>query len=287
MEKGLINFQATPTHVDTVLRSIETLLSPLAREKGLEFVVDIAPEFHCAIVIEASALRRILLNLGSNAVKFTQEGKVIFKASSEGHRFLLEVTDTGIGMAKDQMERIFDPFVQVDSSMTRDHGGTGLGLSICRSMVASMAGELSVQSQPEVGSTFTLSLPLYWQEQAPESTKTIHLKKVLIVDDDPNNLVFLKAILERRDFEVSTAEDGRDCLEKMEGETFGMILLDIHMPVMDGIETFRVIRREGVETLVVGMSSHTDTDEILLYRKVGFDDFLPKPIAASTIEELV
>ena len=267
------------------------------RQKGLELVCNLSEELPDILQGDALRVKQIILNLLGNAVKFTAQGQIrieVRQVSREGNRVTLRlsVRDTGIGISAAAMERIFAPFEQADSSTTRRYGGTGLGLSICRRLVELMGGRIWAESTQGVGSCFHVELPFLLQkrpEPALSPVKTMlpehkpsHSLQILLAEDNLINARSMTAILSRLGHQVTTVADGMQAVEQWRSTRWDCILMDVQMPVLDGIEATRMIRREeqqrGSHTLVIALTAHAlrgDRERILAE---GFDSYIAKPV---------
>ena len=287
IEAGKLELEDVAFDVDKLGRQIYLMWSETARQKGLELVLEIDPETPAWLHGDPVRVRQVLLNLISNALKFTEQGAVnvrIAPLSPQGVEIV--VADTGIGMRQDQQEKLFQAFSQAEISTTRRFGGTGLGLSICRQLAEMMGGEISVVSEPGSGSTFRVTLPLP-EADAPiedgHAAEVVSLegRRVLVVDDNKVNQAVARAILEAAGAVVDTADDGVDCLEALRGGGFEAVLMDVHMPRMDGEEALARIRAgeagdRGVPVLALTADAMAGDGDRLL--GLGFDDVHPKPI---------
>ena len=273
-----------------------------ARGIGLSWQADGAlPE---KVEGDSVRLRQVLTNLVSNAIKFTSRGRVLITVSSRPPapddapgqmRVSFAVADSGVGIPEDKLAHIFSPFAQADDSITRRFGGTGLGLAIASSLAELMGGKLGVVSKLGLGSTFQLVLPLYADAVPPAAVRGalpassgkqsgLH---VLVVEDTPVNQVLCRAVLVKAGHRVSLADDGAQALEMLERERFDVILMDMQMPVMDGLEATRRIRaREqvtGGHLPIVALTANAMEKDRLRCLEAGMDDFVTKPFRADTV----
>ena len=284
------NLNLKPDERQEVLANVSDLFVVHADGKGLElfFDIDSVPP---VLVGDPLRLGQVMNNLVGNAVKFTESGEVHVKVEEvavEGEFVSLRfsVRDTGIGMTPEQAERLFHAFTQADGSTTRKYGGTGLGLTISKRLVEMMGGEITVISTPGQGSTFRVQLALI-PAQAPlagsqaEPVANFEGARILVVDDNLVNQAVARAILESAGAMVATADDGRQALARLRVEDFDVVLMDVHMPEMDGIEAVRRIRageggRVDIPILALTADAMSGEAERLLAR--GFDDAHPKPV---------
>jgi signal transduction histidine kinase/ActR/RegA family two-component response regulator len=291
IEAGKLDLAAYDFDLDTVVQPVREAFGVVAQEKGLDFSVDIDAEAMGAWRGDGDRLRQILSNLVSNAVKFTAAGKVhaTFTAAYAGG-LRLAVSDTGIGIPADKMAGLFEKFTQADSSMTRQYGGTGLGLAICRELVNLMDGRIWVDSVEGEGSTFYIELPFARAESAVTSAepvadaevdgRSVHL---LAAEDNPVNQKVLQAVVEPMGVELTIVGDGAQAVEAWRTGEFDAILMDIQMPVMDGISAAKAIRAaersDGrVRTPILALTANALTHQVEEYIAAGMDGHVAKPI---------
>ncbi len=237
-------------------------------------------------------LRQILRNLIDNALRFTGQGGVtVTLGLPDAGQVAVDVADTGIGIAPPDQDRIFDPFVQLDDRMGRMHGGRGLGLSLARKLAEAMGGQLTVQSQPGVGSVFHLGLPLPVAEPALPATPTLELAgaPVLVADDNRANRKLLEVMLSRLGAEVTLAEDGRAAIEAWAPGRFSLLLLDINMPSLTGTEVIADIRRQeqaaGLAPVpAYAVSANARPEQVETYVAAGFDGCIAKPFTIAALK---
>jgi signal transduction histidine kinase/ActR/RegA family two-component response regulator len=265
------------------------------RKKGLVLKTDIDKDIPHGLLGDQLRIKQIILNLLGNAIKFTTQGSIMLSARLlERHEtFVLvqiEVSDTGAGITPEALERIFEPFEQGDSSTNRKYGGTGLGLNICRRLAEFMGGSISVKSTPDVGSCFTVILPISLGtgvtiKEIPQKV-TVSCDgpplRILYVEDDKANIDVCASLLQMLGHEVTTAENGKECLAALEKGCFDIVLMDIQMPVMNGEEALLEIRQREVVSSshqrVIALTAYSlqgDRERLL---SAGFDDYVSKPI---------
>ena len=309
VEAGKLEVVMAPVSVATLCADVRQIFEPIAAEKSLSFEISIADGVPDTIVTDQQRLEQVLKNLLSNACKFTERGVVgldvgLSDPDSEGRRRLaLVVRDTGIGIAADKQQLIFEAFQQADGTTSRRYGGTGLGLSISREIAQLLGGELHVESRVDQGSTFTLLLPLDIAPTVPRrtpkprrvapaptrrpSSATWEGTRVVVVDDDVRNLYALASALEARSMTAFCADSGHQCLKLLEATPgIDMVLIDIMMPEMDGYETIRRIReapeRAGLPIIAVTAKAMDADREASL--NAGASDYITKPV---DMEELL
>ena len=297
IEAGQLELELAPFDPGAVLREVEALWGPHAASRGLVLRIETPPDLPASVLGDAMRLRQVLFNLVSNAIKFTAAGIVRVRAgvAIEGGVAALEVTvtDTGIGIPAERHESIFSPFVQADSSMTRRYGGTGLGLSIARSLARRMGGDLTVASRPGGGSAFTLTcaLPL---AQAPgvaaveSGATTAPELRVLAVDDNVLNRRILAAMLDLWPVSTVWATNGVEALAQLEQERFDVVLMDVQMPVMDGLAATRRLRGSdgpNRDVPVIALTANAREEDRLECLAAGMTDFLAKPVRPQALLE--
>ena len=306
IEAGKLTLEATEFSLRVVLDQLTKTLAIRAREKGLDLIYKVDDQVPDQLVGDPTRLRQIFLNLLSNAIKFTEDGSVAIAVicnRGEGSAIELEVAvrDTGIGIPQDKLDTIFESFTQADRSTTRQYGGTGLGLGISSELVEMMQGRIWVESETGRGSTFHFTATMQVGEASPVAdgspTSSSHSTyaqvptgldkpasrlKILVVEDNHFNQMVALGILEKDRHEVSIAENGRVALEQLERQVFDVVLMDVEMPEMDGIEATQAIReRERDSTVhvpIIGLTAHAmqgDEDRCLA---AGMDAYVPKPI---------
>lgn len=300
MEAGMMKIQFSPVNLRIILDEIEQIFKLKVNKKGLSFKLKIAPGFPPLLVLDEARLRQVLLNLVGNAVKFTEQGSVTIsvqassqKDSSDNVKLTIAISDTGIGIPKEEQENIFQSFRQQAGQSNRKYGGTGLGLSVSKKLTQMMNGEIQVESTPGAGSIFTLILhdvkAVYTQPGEAEengfdfSKIRFNKEAVLVVDDVESNRLLLKELLGEPGLQVFTAENGEEALFLAEELRPQLIIMDIRMPIMDGIECTRRLKEnpDTVNIPVIALSASTKVAEENAMIKTGFDGYLPKPVTTN------
>lgn len=303
VESGHMELEETEFDLWELLDSMTLPLAARAQEKGLEFALEIVPGTPCCLVGDPVRLKQILVNLAGNAVKFTAMGQVkikVFALSADEQQAMLcfEVEDTGLGIPKDKQETVFQSFTQVDASTTRKYGGTGLGLAICRQLVALFGGSLDVQSEVGKGSLFRFTSNFRLQDRQAEqpisSAKPVadpgeipdfQGASILLVEDNPVNQEVALAILDCWNLTPDIAVTGLEAVEALRAKIYDLVLMDVQMPDMDGLEATRIIRRDegglaGPNVVIVAMTAHAMPEDRARCLDAGMDDYLTKPIEA-------
>ena len=301
IEAGKIVLEQAPFSLPELLQSVAAGLTPLAAAKGVALKVALSDALPCRVVGDALRLRQVLVNLVNNAIKFTPEGAVTLKAFAVAGepdadpKIAFAVVDTGIGIPAERQAAIFQRFTQVDAGTTRRFGGTGLGTSIAYNLVQRMGGLLTVQSAPGAGSTFAFSLPLPPAQHAPGDPaaagdgaalanaceRSAAVGHILVVEDTPVNQMVLVQHLQGEGHRVRLAANGREALAACRQEHFDLILMDVQMPEMDGLEATRRIATEfepQKRPIVLGLTANTDSRTQRDCRAAGMQAVLTKPI---------
>lgn len=285
-EAGRIVLQRSAFDLAEEVRQAVDVVRPDALQKGLAVSVEIAPGVPAVVVGDSGRLRQVVVNLAGNAVKFTHQGHVTVRldckvVSERECMASLEVHDTGIGIPADKLPKLFDKFYQGDSSVNRRYGGTGLGLAITRQLLDLMGGSVSVESQPGSGSVFRARVPL----EMPAPPAAAAGGRVLLVEDNAVNQKVALHLLERLGFEVEVAASGEEALERLATSRVDLVLMDCHMPGMDGITATRRWRERetGPRLPIIAMTAGDEFDERAVCQAAGMDDFLSKPVSLDSL----
>jgi len=306
IEAGKLDIDPHPFDMDTLAHEVGALLQVRADQKGIGFAIDLSPGLHLTWLGDSLRIRQILLNLGGNAVKFTQTGRVdiriqLAESDAPGSQMRFTVTDTGIGMTAGTLATLFNKFQQADAGIARRHGGTGLGLAISKSLAEAMGGHIDVSSQPGQGSQFTLTLPLEAISAMPADSRfdvPTHTplpdsgghpnaaaahpanRHVLVAEDHPINQKLITTLLERMGWTVHLVADGKQAVEAAASADYALVLMDMQMPEMDGLTATRHIRqlsgpRAAVPIVALTANAMQSDREACL--QAGMNDFLAKP----------
>ncbi len=308
LESGHSEIEHRPFSLHEVLHQVEGLFAADARARGLTLEITAAPSLPPLLVSDEAKIRQVLINLVGNGLKFTAQGRVTVTTDlvpdGPGHRLRFVVADTGIGMAADRLERIFLPFTQVDPSTTREYGGTGLGLSICRLIADHLHGSLQVTSRLGEGSAFALELPVAVAEErlaraahaltgaelgpdAPAPLPSLSTLRVLLAEDESVNRLVALRMLERLGVRADVAVDGVEVLERVSQNHYDVVLMDVHMPRLDGIAAAVALhaRLGAARPRIVALTANAlggDRDRLLA---AGMDDYLSKPVDMASLAE--
>jgi len=297
IEAGKLEIEHADFNLRKVFDHIAGTVAEKAREKGLEIHFDLPLEIPTALVGDSLRLGQVLLNLASNAVKFTEQGQVsvsvrLMERTADRVWLRFEIRDSGIGISQEALSRLFQSFHQADTSTTRRYGGTGLGLAICKRLVDLMGGEISVQSAVDAGSTFSFAVPFELQKSSPAALAGLLGRRALVVDNDPDAQETLSNLLAGLGLGVDSLGSGREALERLvKGEqTPEFVLLDWRMPDMDGLELARAIQRDSrlaPKPILVLVTAYGREDIQKLAEEAGVDGVLLKPITPSLLRDVL
>lgn len=294
IEAGRMEAHIEPFDLRDFSSGIERIYAPLAREKGLGFRMTLETGAPTTRMGDALKLRQIVSNLVANAIKFTAHGEVGMDISFAGDDVRCSIWDTGAGIPAEMCGAVFEPFVQVDGSMTRLAGGSGLGLSICRDLSKLLGGEIALTSAVGAGSRFDLRLPMPAAEPAARTAEPQaaaadrgHLR-ILVVDDNANNRLVLQSLLQQFDIASGCAADGAEAVMAWNDNPWDAILMDVHMPVTDGLDATRQIRalerqRGRARTPIIAVTASMMSHETEAYLAAGMDGVVGKPIQVSEL----
>lgn len=305
IEAGKLDTETVECNLESTLNSIEMFMMAIADKKNLEFKVIIQDDIPKIIYTDPVRLRQCLINLISNALKFTSEGHVYLKASMEGtnnSKIRFDVEDTGIGIPQDKQEIIFTSFAQADGSTTRQFGGTGLGLAITEKLTILLGGTISVKSKSGEGSVFSISLPILPDKQiiskkeerivntenTPNKSNTGQTPlsgRVLVAEDNASNQMLIKILLEKLNLTVTIVNDGEQAVQAAMSQPFDIILMDMQMPKMNGYEATQALRRQKFNLPIIALTANAmkgDADKCI---EAGCDGYMPKPVNKDLLQE--
>ncbi|MEZ5703785.1 MAG: ATP-binding protein [Burkholderiaceae bacterium] len=303
IESGHLQLEQHPLNTRATISAACEIMRAKAREKSVHLSWQVAPDVPQGMLGDEVRLRQVLLNLLSNAIKFTAQGEVALRVwydqSEEPGTLWFSVTDTGIGISAARLPDLFQPFAQGDTATARVYGGTGLGLMICKHIVELMHGRISVESAPGAGSTFRFHvrcIPAELAASAPSSNAPVptvrHRQRVLVVDDNPVNVKVAQAMLSRLGYPHDSESNGELALQaieraEQEGHPYAIVLLDSHMPVMDGRATARALKTSmGLRApILIGISASTLGEDRQQCLDAGMSDYLPKPLELARLSQ--
>ncbi|MBD1556832.1 response regulator [Vibrio sp. S9_S30] len=297
IESGSFDLDTKNVNIRDIVTSNLQHYQELANQKSLSLKITLGKDLPEEIHTDATRLSQIMFNLVGNAVKFTHTGEINVEVTTQNSQALIiKVSDTGIGMDEAAIEKLFKPFVQADSSITRKFGGTGLGLAISKQLALLLGGDIKVSSTPNKGSTFTVTLPIgSIKTDENIDNKHSHSKvpqknlEVMVAEDSPANQMVIKLMLSNLGHKVHIVPNGVKAIEFVETnqEKLDVIFMDISMPEMDGLAATKILRKKGVTLPIIALTAHamtTDKDKCL---EAGMDKFVAKPIRAKDIQEIL
>ncbi|MFC3650397.1 ATP-binding protein [Dyella humi] len=301
-----LELETMPTDIERLAQKVVDVVTVKARDKALPVHLSADNPSHAHAVVDPTRLRQILLNLLGNAVKFTQQGSITLDLRVEGEsgqqgHIHARVIDTGIGIPSDQQSRLFQAYVQADSATTRQYGGTGLGLTICKELVELMGGQISLESTQDVGTTVSFSIPVRLVAASMESEMPSVSESeiafgsaghVLVVEDHPQNRFIMAEQLRALGVETMLVPDGRAAIETIGQQHIALVLMDCHMPEMDGYETTRRIRQRETRLKlprvpVIAISAATDAAHLKRCMDSGMDSVLKKPLRLDELRSML
>jgi signal transduction histidine kinase/ActR/RegA family two-component response regulator len=301
IEAGKLELEQGRFDIGGLVKGALAAFTTIAEDKGLSFDLRVEPEAAGTYLGDATRVRQIIFNLISNALKFTEHGQVRVTVGSSDGDIILKVRDSGIGITPAQLDQLFQKFEQADASTTRRYGGTGLGLAICRELAQLMGGDITAASVPGEGATFTVRLPLSKAAAQPGKAPVAAVSgdrpspdteaqppRVLAAEDNAVNQIVLKTLLEQAGLGVSIVSDGRAAVAAWTAGEWDIILMDVHMPEMDGPTATRLIRAHEAETgrrrtPIVALTANAMAHQIQGYIDAGMDGFVSKPIEVSRL----
>ena len=308
IEAGSVDLESRAFSLPATVNEVCAMLAVAAREKGVEIVVEVDPTVPDWLRGDAGRVRQVLVNLVSNAVKFTDTGSVTISltaiASSESAAHVrVDVLDTGIGIEPLALEHLFEPFTQADDSTSRRYGGTGLGLTISAQLVESMGGQIVAESEPGRGSRFSFELEFELagvgagdepsrrdDERHPRSFAGTRAPLILVAEDNPVNQILVTRMIESLGYRAEVVKDGREAVDAANRKRYDLVLMDCQMPELDGYEATRQIRRReapGNRLPVVAMTAHSMAGDREKCIAAGMDDYISKPMRAGTLGETI
>jgi len=304
IEAGHFETECIPCSPRQIIMEVVSMLQVRAKEKGLHLDYEVDSAIPAAITSDPSRLRQLLMNLVSNAIKFTEVGGIQILASlteSEPQQLQIEVVDSGVGIPFEKLEQIFDPFTQADTSVTRRFGGTGLGLAISRKISEALGGCLTVQSGVNEGSVFTATVEigetsdLVLDEPSQLAPSPVALcapvlpphARILVVDDGETNRKLIRLILQRAGVDVLCAENGLEAVKLAEQENLSLILMDMQMPIMDGYSATRELVANGCTVPIIALTAHAMKGDADKCAAAGCSGYLTKPIDSTRLLRVV
>ena len=300
IETGKIELESVDFSLPLILEQLRSLLNPMAMERGIELHFHLTEHSPPILRGDPTRLKQVLLNLAGNAIKFTERGSVslavAYASCDQGWLLRFEIRDTGIGISPEAQTHLFTAFMQADHSTRRQYGGTGLGLAISKRLVEAMGGSIGVDSKEGAGSVFWFEVPfaegdaIQSEVSGDELTATPAPRRILVAEDVELNRDLIRTVLERDGHDVVFAWNGRQAVELVRQFSFDLILMDVQMPLMDGIEATRQIREldgPGADVPIVALTANVMAAEQDKCLKAGMNDVLLKPIEWARVREVI
>jgi len=295
IEVGKLEIDKIDFSLRELMKNVTNIIEFKAEEKSLNFEIDYDSVSQDNLYGDSLRISQILVNLLNNAIKFTSQGFVKINITNEDDKFRFEIIDSGIGMTEAQQKKLFQSFSQADSSTTRDYGGTGLGLSISKQLVELMGGKIWAESKIGVGSTFGVELmlpeaknPISIKKKSKtlsEDIQTLKGSKILLVEDNKINQEIIIGLLENAGLVIDIANNGKEGVELFRLNNYELILMDMQMPIMDGIEATRIIREINKEIPIIALTANAMKEDIEKTQSVGMNEHLNKPIDVEQLYE--
>lgn len=294
MESGNIRIDSSPLYIEEILAKIKQIFRYKAAEKNLQFSISISPDIPGYLLGDSVKLSQILMNLVSNAIKFTEEGGIKIEVRLQNEKkdkvdLCFIVSDTGIGISQESLDTVFQSFIQENRGINQKYGGTGLGLTITKRLVELMGGSIKLTSNKGVGSVFTFTMPFRRSRKNKypadiNDVNGLEGLRALIVEDNPMSLLVASKYLETKKVNVDTCENGKLALEMLKKEPFDFVLMDIQMPVMDGIDATKIFRNFNKETPVIAL---TASSSLPVAEKDLFEAYIAKPFDPKTFYQTI
>jgi two-component system sensor histidine kinase/response regulator len=306
IEAGELTLESAPFDLEKAAEDVARILAPTANKKGVNLRVNFPPWIPRQVIGDFVRVRQIIFNLTGNAVKFTNKGNITIQVEvAEIHdnigrigQYHIEIKDTGIGMEPETLGRLFERFFQADASTTRKYGGTGLGLNITKRLVEMMGGSITVTSTPGAGTVFLVKLPFpiaaSFDTEAEAAEKNSSLEKerylaagnseispahILLAEDNKINQKLVKEMLNKAGHKVDIVENGKEAVEKVNAATYDLVLMDLQMPEMDGVEAAQLIKKKGFSDLpIIALTASVFRKDRERCLEIGMCDFIPKPL---------
>jgi PAS domain S-box-containing protein len=311
IEAGQLQIETASFNICELVEETHQILAHKASEKGINFTFKFHPDCPHLVVGDSQRLRQVLLNLIDNAIKFTTKGDVALAVTKQQYDYIqFNISDTGIGISQDHIKKIFDPFMQADGSTSKRFGGTGLGLSICSHLIKAMGGEIQVQSKENKGSVFDFTIRLPKSDPAFSDDKLVEVVrkserrdvthqqiphtslKILLVDDEETNRMVITLFLKKTDHKITEAVNGEEAIKLFKSDTFDLVLMDMQMPVLNGLTATQQIRdwekeQKRQPTIIIALTANAMRKDVERALEAGCDIHISKPIRKAHLFETI
>lgn len=300
VEAGHIDIERIPFSITTLMSDVCSVLKPASEQKSIELICFSDDEMPPLIVSDPSRLRQVLLNLVGNAIKFTEKGFVRIRYHIQGQDLIFTIQDSGIGISTEHKEMLFQSFCQGDRSISRRYAGTGLGLSLSKQLAKRLGGDIFlIESQPGLGSIFQLVIKFEEatfadlaseRQKTPISTFDFKIdsnKAVLLVDDSADNQYLIQTLLNRWGLKVTLASNGKEAIEKMKGEKFDLVLMDMQMPIMDGYTACTQLIKDSCQVPIIALTANAMKEDRERCLQAGCKDYITKPIQRNQLLQVL
>lgn len=304
MEAGKVELEMSQFNLAELIRKTLKISETKAHQKGLTLIDEISDQANVIVEGDAGRIQQILMNLLSNGIKFTDQGSISLSAfRSTPDHFIFSIADTGVGFCDSQTEALFQPFSQLDSTASRRHEGTGLGLAICKRLVAAMGGSITARGRPDKGAVFRFEIPLSVISESPSylGNEELHQEdlspipcdreplRVLIAEDSPANQIVFKAMLADTGYITDVVGNGLEAVEAIKRLDYDIVLMDIFMPEMDGLEATRIIRGDGrmSNKAIIALTANAMPGDQDKFLEAGMDDYLSKPVTKYNLVKML
>lgn len=294
MSAGMLDLKVDSFEPNRLISTVQQIFTQQIEEKRLAFDVNVTDNIPDLLQGDVDRIQQIIVNLIGNSIKFTKEGTIVFSVSWIDKNLQIIVSDTGCGIPKDKQASLFDPFTQVDNSSQRQFEGTGLGLSICQFLVSVMHGEISLSSQEGIGSSFTVLIPLKEpsiqqgdNDNEVDFSFPVEQLSILAVEDIKMNQIILKMMLAKIGVIPEFADNGLQAIDFLSENEVDIILMDCRMPIMDGFEATKELRKSGYRKPIIALTAGTTTMEVEQCITVGMDDILNKPYKSEELQRML
>jgi signal transduction histidine kinase len=301
IESGKLTIEKSKINLPKTINNIISLISFTINQKNINLSVEYEENMHKVFLADSLRISQILTNLLSNATKFTEYGEVkLIVNKIKTNRYRFEVKDTGIGLTREQISKLFKSFSQADSSTTKKYGGTGLGLAISKKLVELMNGKIWVESQKNIGSSFIFEIDLKelddkQDEESSQSNsidyfekiKELKKSKILLVEDNEINQEVMLSLLKQSQLDIDLAQNGQIAVEKAKQNNYKLILMDIQMPIMDGYEATKEIRNLNINTPIIALTANTMKEHFDKAQEIGMNSYLSKPIEVNNLYKIL